>query len=736
MVVFDVRSPIDLRALQNDPVFEQAEVRLLPNATVIRLQLPEQTELRLSRSEARWVVTAIGGDAVPPGLSPIAPGVVESGVRLPANAPGMVVSVPDPQTGGVILVGTQRQTGQRLATFRRSPDFVILPTWQGVAVAPVSDAVEMRIAVDGFVIGSGGEGRSLVAPAYGGADLGAADARVMTRLFDLPAETTDRLLRRLQSKVATAGAAPVQSRVEPRRQVAEAMIALGMGAEAMSVLELGIKDDARASDDPAIVALSAIGALLAGRDGAAGGLSDKRLDGSDEIELWRAVRAARQDPMSSTAADGFASTLPLLMSYPAALRDRLLPLAAETMAQAGSGEGLAKLLTRFGAGPMLDLARAMAMQSAGGDPATALTLYDQLANAPDRRVRVRAAEKAAELRFANGLANAAQTAEALDRLLLAWRDDTSDVDRRLRVADLMTASNQFRPALKVLREAEQAWPARKELIRSKLRSSFDAALAPTGQAALSAFDMVALAEDNADLIPDGDAGQVVAERVIDRLAELDLPEREEKLLDRLAQTVPSGVARATFGARLASARLQLNNPAGAIQALKDTTTDTMPQSVLETRTLAFAKAVAAQNDLPSAERALLDLDTEAGDRLMARLREDAKEWSGAVAAWTRVVTKIVPAEGALSENQAATLLRLAGAAVQAGDEAALERLRMLDKARMPPGKITDTFNLLIGRPIQGVGDLPRVAADTALMRAVPAALSAMAAIPGVRSVTP
>jgi hypothetical protein len=331
--------------------------------------------------------------------------------------------------------------------------------------------------------------------------------------------------------------------------------------------------------------------------------------------------------------------------------------------------------------------------------------------------------------LASGLATPAQTADTLGKLLFAWRDEDTEIDRRLRMAELMTQSGQFRPALQMLRETGQTWPDRKDAIRTRLVATFDAALDPKLLPPLSSFDLVTLAEENADLVPDGAAGQALAARLSDRLTELDLPERAVPLLERLASSAPKGVARATFGGRLAAARLELNDPMGAVQALTATSADALPLALLESRTLTFAASVAAQHDLPSAEQALRDLDTAAGDELMARLREEAKDWPGAVSAWTRVVARTVPADGMLNAAQAATLVRLAAAAAQAGDDATLERLRAQAATRLPPGKMADTFNLLTAQPVRTASDLPRAARDVTLIRAVPAALAAMTVPP-------
>jgi hypothetical protein len=237
------------------------------------------------------------------------------------------------------------------------------------------------------------------------------------------------------------------------------MVTLGMGIEAQSVLGLAAAGDGRLADNPDVIALQAIAALLAGHADGVDKLDDVRLSGTDEIALWRAVAAATRDEGSPQAAPVFAAELPLLLAYPEPLRDRLLPLAAETMALGGERAAARQLLDGRPTDHALDLARAFVMQedaqTSGADPKPALNLYDALAREPDRLVRARAAARAVELRLTSGTLTPAQAADVLDKLLFAWRGDVRELALRLRVAELRRRADQARPALELLRETAE-----------------------------------------------------------------------------------------------------------------------------------------------------------------------------------------------------------------------------------------------------------------------------------------
>ncbi len=727
IIVFDERKPIDLQGLRDDAVFGNASIQLLPGATVLRLPLPPKTELRLSHQPQGWRITAMSADAPPPAITPLKPLLEQGLMSVPAASPGLVVSVPDPQTGGILLVGTQRLAGQGVSITRRTPELNILPSWQGVAIEPLSDGIFLRALAKGFQVGSDAGGRPLSATAMNAAALAVENATRLSRSFDFPDLPVEGLLRRLQSAVASASAAPSQGKAGLRLHVAEAMLSLGLAFEAQGVLGLAATGDARMADDPAQIGLQAIAALLAGRDAEAAGLDDPRLTGTDEIAFWRAVGLAQRHEMAPAAAAVFATTWPLLQSYPTPLRTRLLPLVAETLALGAQPEAAKTLLAAGKEDARLHLAAAFLHESGMGDPAEALTLYDRLAQSNDRLVRLRAGLHGAELRLAKGRATPAQTAETLGKMLYAWRGDEREINLRRRVAQLQSESGQPRAALKLLREAEQLWPDHQAPLRADLTSILLRALQPSSEAPVPAFDLITLVEENADLLPEGEAGLSLAERVGDGLIQLDLPARAVPVLERVLKLAPPGVARAAFGGQLAALRQQLGDPTGAIDALTGTVAPTLPLALLESRTMTFAAAMAAQSDMQSADRALDMLKTAPGEKLRGELKEAAKDWPGATAAWRAYANRVVPAEGALDDTQARILIRLASAASQAGDGPALAELRDHDARRLPAGQIKDLFDLLTSQSVKAPSDLNAITHDLLLFKAAPGAISSLIA---------
>ena len=727
VVVFDEPRPLDLSALRNDPTFGAAQVQVLPAATLLRLPLAAGTTLFLARDGGGWRLTAIAETDAPP-LIPLRPEPQDGRLLLPATGVGRVLSVPDPATGAPLLVGTLRAPGEAVPVARRMADVALRATLLGVAVEPLADTTVLRAAKPGFVL-EGAAAQPLALAAEDPTALAAADAARLTRRWDFPPLPLPALHFRLQVALDDAAAALPQVRSTPRLAAAQAMLALGLDAEAGALARLVRDEDARQAETPDPAGLAAVAALLQNRPQDAAAIDDARLNGSDEVALWRAVRRAETQEGAPEAATVFAATLPLLLAYPAPLRDRLLPLAAETMALGGERAAAERLLAARAGDPRLDLARAL-LDEAEGHSAPALARYDRLAKARDRLTRARAAVRAVALRHRSGAFTDAQAADALDRLVYAWRGDRRELAVRLQVASWRTAAGQWRAALALLREtadgpAAASWPDRVPDVRARMRAVFAEAMAADGRNPLAPFELVTLLDENPDLLPEGEAGQTLAVRLADRLAALDLPARAAALLQKLVDASPPGATRAELGTRLAAWKLEQGDATGTLTALSASVAEGLPPALTERRTLLFARATAARGQIGPAIAALAMLDTTAAADERAALLEGAKEWPAAEAALADLARRTLPDSGPLDAEAGRSLLRLASAAAQAGDEAMLAQVRREMLPRLAPGKLADMLRLLTEQPVKDVPDLPRAAQEANLARALPADLGAL-----------
>ena len=708
LLVFDERRPLDLSALAADPRFAGAQVRLLPEATL--LSLPAEPGIALVREPAGWRLVADAAVA-----EPVLPVARDGGVLLPIARPGRVVTVPDPLSGGNLLVGTERglPTGpaQAVRTERATPFYRLPTTALGVAVVPRSDRLVLRQVAEGFMLSANGLD---LAPAVAEAELPALmRAATLTRRFDLPDRPAPALQRLLRERVAAAAAAPARARTPARLGAAETMISLGMGAEATALLRLVAADDGAASQRPDFQALSAIAALLADRLDDSAALDDPAQAGTDEITLWRALRLMALHPddpaYAAVAGPMFAATLPLLQSYPPPLRVRLLPIAAETIALGGPRAQATALLAQNKDDPSLRFAGAILAEAA--DPPAALAIDDALAAGRDRLLRLRAARRAIELRLSGGSIDVVTAARRMQALLYAWRGDEREIDLRRRTAELLEQAGTPRAAMALLRETEGLLAdqpdAAGELAALKARRASMLTRVVNAPDSVSPLEFVAAAEENQDVAPHGAAADGFAGKLAEQLVHAEMPARALPLLERLMRGA-DGAAKAEFGAELAAARLTQNDADGALAALADSDEPDAGDALRLRRARIGAQAHAALGQPAQAARGLATFDDPASLRERARLFAAAGQWSDAEAALVPLLAGL-PAEGPLDDASTELLIELAADTASAHDA---ERLRLLASftARLPPDR-AGLFRLLTDPPLVSVGDLDRSGKD-------------------------
>ena len=716
-VVFDTRRPIDLSAFRDDPVFGSAVVTIYPTATVVRLTRPPGQSAMLFPAQLGWSLSVVPALPTPAAILP----QISSGVMtFAADAPGQVVAITDPRTGGTLLVGTQRTAGQAVLVERRTPEFILPVTGQGLVVVPLSDALELRITQAGFVLSGGPSGLALsAAQPVPEATLAAAG---LTRLFEFPRQTTEDLARRAKRQAVAAAMAPLLTRGPKRHAQAESMLGLGLGAEVQTLLRITMKDDPREAASPTTVGLAAIAALLAGRPREAGELADPRLTGTDEIAMWRAIQTAMSDEASPAAAAVLATTAPLLFTYPTQMRRRVLPLAMETLVLGGQAGAAAPLLAQQEDDPDLAYARAL-LKQATGDNEAALALLDAVTNTRSDFDHARAEVRAAELRLTMGKLDAKGAADALETGLYAWRGDRRDLALRLRIAELREQSGAWRAAFTMLRDTKTAFPDQVVEIDRRLREAFAAVPHDPSLDKMEPTELIALLGENTALMADGPDGEPMRALLAEKLMALDLPKQADPLLTKLMRAAPFGPARAEFGSTLAALRMREGDADGAILALSESNSGDMPDAVRERRTLITARVQAKRGHAADAAAALSADKTPEAEETRAAILEHAQDWPAARDALSVLATRVVPDSGMLNAAQLGVVLRLATAATHADDDATLASLGAKLGTRVGTGPRADMFRLLTAAPVRGTADLARARAEMGLARAVSAGLN-------------
>jgi hypothetical protein len=708
VLVLDAPVALDGAALRAGPL-AGTEISRGEHATVLRLPRDAFATPLLTRHRDGWLLEYV---EAPPALRSIRPDV-EPGpparLLLRAARPSRSVAVLDPETGGTLLVGTVRDGGEATPAGRRAAAFEVLPTRLGAAILPRSDSVTLRALPAGFAADPG-PGVTL---AMGG-EADAVDAAAsLSRLFDLPSEPLAALVQRERNANLAVAGAPSLGRGPPRLRAGEALLALGLGAEAQAMAALAMREDPRAAEQPKARALHGAAALVAGRLNEAEGLLDPRLPESDELVLWRGLLAAAR---GESGAAGIAASLPILRAWPEPLRERLAPLAAMALAEGGETLAARRLIAGREAEPAFALAEAR-LREAAGDAEGALAGYDAVARGRDRRARAIAMRRAAELRLATGALDAAGAAAAMESVLAAWRGDSQELRARIRLAELRLQAGAARAAFDALRDAEQAFPQAAAELRPKQAAALLAAIETEPPIAA-----VALFDTHAALLPPGAPTEQALTALAERLAALDLVDRARRVLGGALARADTGESRARIGLSQAKLALGAGDAAGARKALEDTAASALPEALRVARLRAESRALSALGAHELAAARLRDAGPEALAEL-AELLAARQDWPGAAGAMqAHLAARLPPAPAPLDDHARRLVARTAALLALAGDEAGLAALRAAEGARMEEGAFAEAFALMTAGRIGGIGDLPRLRRELEVARLLPAQL--------------
>lgn len=711
IAVLDRAEALDLTSLQGNNIFGSMETRQTGDATILQMRLAQPGTLRPRREGNAWVFEAFR-DAVEANraLTAILPEVDRgppARLVLRAARPGRSVTVLDPETGSPLFVGTLREAGQAVAIGRRQPEFHLLPAMLGVAVQPKGDNIQLRALNDRFILQASGMDSLRVGQDAGREPLG--EAATLSRIMELPSADTATLQERLRTASANIAAAGPLGRSEARRHAAETLLALGMPQEAQAMANLALQEDPRAGADARLVMVQAAAALLAGRDAEARQLENPQMPATDETTLWRGfLAAARGD--HAVAGPAIAASLPLLLSYPKPLTQRLLPIAMESLAAAGELTAASRLGETDPDNPTLNLARAM-LAEGDGRIEDALAAYNQAIQGRDRLRRARAIRRSVELRLAIGRLDAAGAIAELDAALFAWRGDAEEVSARTRLAELQRTAGNGRAAFELLQETQRLFPERENDLRPHLRAAFAAALQSAPPLNAAAFY-----DAHPEFLPEDEAGVRSVLVLADRLAALDLTERASNVLRDALARVPNPAARQPISTKLATLRLSEGDAAGALAALDIAPED--DHDAIE-RTVLRGRAMARMGNRRLAEGLLAEVG-DAGTLALAEIRAEAQDWAGATAAMLRHIrARIPPAPEPLTPEIRRDLARAAAFAAMGNDTATLALLRDTYGARMQGGLLAEAFTLLTGESLRGIQDLPRLQREIGQLRLLP-----------------
>ena len=719
LVVFDVARPFDLSTVQDDQLGARSAIQLLPDATILRLRMTHAANITLRRLPAGWLIGESGSSPV----VKITPSVESGVLRLPVADAGRSIVVPDPQTGGNLLVGTIRSGHDAVELRRRGTTEILERTIQGVVVDPLSDRLELRPVTGAFLLSGPGLEPLGINDVPSGSDGGRGVPA--PRLLSMTAGSPELLYRRFKEARAAAAAAPPEARYAPRLMAAEDALALGDYEEAATIAHVAVEDDAREIAAPRPRLIIAAAALLHHQPDGVDLLDDPRTSSDGESGLWRAAKLAERNPASPEAARLFAASLALLRSYPAPLQAFLLPLAGESLVRGGN-DAQAALVEQLPSGRALRFARALLAERRGQKQA-ALADLDRLAADPEIPLADMALEEGIGIRQKSLGSSPRNLADILEGHLLDARISGHEVASRFRLAELRAQAGQWQTALDLLKETATLYPEQQTETRRRVGQVLTRMTSsPLKRGEGEALAEAAVIEANAGMLPEGADGTRISLFLAEKLGALDLPERAAPIVREMLHAAAPGPDKAALGLKLAGLDFQQNDLAGVQDALRDSDPGDLPPGLAAPRLIMMARSLAGSGQLDQALATIATLNTNEALDLKASLSARRGDWVGASDTLLTLARHYRPASGKLDASGQDLFLRLASAASRSQDKGRMEQVMSLGRGRFADAGKEALFRLLVSDVAADETDPAKILSEVAMLRHDPAVFNSIA----------
>ena len=631
---------------------------------------------------------------------------------------GRSVIVHDPEVGDQIFVVPLSPLSRGVDGKRQFGQLTILPSVQGLVVQPLIDQLEVRIMPDGIAISSSKlrgleiskvisekSKNALVNYRTDGLPPGLAPGRIFNlvtwRQGAGPADFLN-MKQLIQRKISEA---TTISRSVPRLSLAQFYFSKGLSAEAMGILRIIANSDEELARRPAVRALRGACQFTLGRfPESEEDLDHRSLNGFAETELWRGAASAAQGKWAK-AIEHFARAGEIPGDYPRNFATQLALLAAEAAIRAEDFRGAGSFLDAIAEGrptageqARLNYLRGRVLY-ASADINTALNYWRRLADGSDRWSRVRSKRALIEHSLREMNITKTEAIEQLERLRFAWRGDQLEFDLLRRLGNLYLEENDFVAGLKSMRQAVVFFPnnifARE--VTKELTNHFAKIYTDGTSDSMTPLSALSLYDQFRELTPVGKRGDLIIQRLADRLVEVDLLDRAAILLDRQVRFRLQGSAKARVGGRLALIRLLDRQPEKALEALDESVAPGLKPDLSLQRKRLRSRSVFELGDSETALKLLKTDESADADLLRADVYWRTQEWEKASKVFERLIGRAGQDGRRINDQVASLVLNWSVTLAMSDQISQLNKVRQIFMAQMDNSRYREAFRLITNK---------------------------------------
>lgn len=389
--------------------------------------------------------------------------------------------------------------------------------------------------------------------------------------------------------------------------------------------------------------------------------------------------------------------------YPPRIRQKLAIMAADAYLQNGQPEKSVMTYETLNSDGILQGVQPYAEYMLGTIAASkkktkeALKVWDRMSRQQeDPYIRARARFAAIMLRLDRGMITAPEAIDQLERLRMSWRGDGLEREMLQTLAKMYHEEKQYDNQLRSMKYLLQSFPGEVDALTlaGDMSELFEELFLHGLADEMPALKSLGLFYEFRELTPIGDKGDLIIQKLADRLASVDLLERATQLLENQVRFRVSGEARARVGARLSLLYLLNKEPQRALEVLEITNYGAMDTDLKRQRNQLTAQAL-AENKRPEQGLSLLTNDmSEEGGLLRLDILWGMQDWPNVINAAEDILGRRANLTEPLSPRETPVLLKLALAYAFEEDPTQLRYLRDYYMALVPEGPYKEIFDYL------------------------------------------
>ncbi|MCC7304978.1 MAG: hypothetical protein IT558_01825, partial [Alphaproteobacteria bacterium] len=624
-------------------------------------------------------------------------------ILWPLGEVGAVIDVPDPVSGKtlkVVTVSSGKQYGGPAYNFI---DFETMDSPVGLVVLPHVDDLEIVPMEGGIEITRPG-GLKLTpqqaiehALNYRGEKIEPGAQENAKRIYDFKSWEMGGLEVLDQNRniiLADAADQPDEKKIEGILTLAKMYLANGLWAEAQGMLDLAEDKLPDLAANPEFEALrGAVMALGWESEEAFDMLSVPELKNYPEIGYWRAFALADLGDWQQ-ADEAMPQNIYILSEYPSTIRTKLSIVLAEVALRAGKtdmGEKILKLVERNKSALTIPQKAAFdyltgETQRQRGKIEETVKLWKPLTTGKDDLYRVKAGLALTRLMVDKKQMKAEKAIDNLERLRYAWRGDDLEAQIGYWLGKTYFEAAQYVRGLGIMREAASIAEGMEiaDRINTEMADQFVKLFMGKDLDKVPALDAAVLHDQFGELVPKGEQGDKIVERLAERLVKADLLGKAADLLQHLVEKRLQGSEAARVAVRLAAIHLLDDKPVKALEDL-DKAAGLYAALPVELKSpereremaLLRARALSKQNRADQALALLKNLErTPDVSKLRADIAWHAGYWEDAAESLEDVIfDRNISLTRPLNSESAALILQGAVALNLAGDRVGLANAR-------------------------------------------------------------